>query len=149
MRFLVNGCHFQGQKNLRKEMKKLEVMAILVAVNPTTSCNIKSSQVFPKMERKICKVKMVQLSIAVKSLVLFCKIPLLLCYFLNLSLHMCKKREDLQKLRVLPSLLQGREQMHAILKPLAKSLRQMNYFNFFRMLIMFFSVRNLIIMDKI
>ena len=146
MRFLVNGCHFQGQKNLRKEMKKLEVMAILVALNPTTSCNIKSSQVFTKMEQKIRKVKMVQLSIAVKSLVLFCKIPLLLCYFLNLSLHMCKKREDLQKLRVLPSLLQGREQMHAILKPLGKSL---NYFNFFRTLIMFFSVRNLIVTDKI
>ena len=33
--------------------------------------------------------------------------------------------------------LQGREQMHAVLKPLAKSLRQMNYYNFFRTLILF------------
>ena len=73
MRFLVDGCHFQGQKNLRNEMKKLEVMAILVAANPTTSCNTKSSQVFTKMERKIRKVKMVQLSISVKSLVLFAR----------------------------------------------------------------------------
>ena len=61
----------RAKKNLRNEMKKLEVMAILVAVNPTTSCNIKSSQVFTKMERKIRKVKMVQLSIAVKSLSYF------------------------------------------------------------------------------
>ena len=41
----------------RKEMKELEVTAILAAVNRTILCNIKSSQVFTKMVPKIRKVE--------------------------------------------------------------------------------------------
>ena len=44
---------------------------------------------------------------------------------------------------------QGREQLHSILDRMAPSLRQMSYHNFMRSLIVFFSVRNLIIMNKI
>ena len=44
---------------------------------------------------------------------------------------------------------QGREQMHSVLEKLAPSLRQMNYSNFMRTLIIFFSVHNLWTMDKL
>ena len=44
---------------------------------------------------------------------------------------------------------QGREQMHAVLDKLAKSLRQKNYHNFMRHMMAFFAVRNLMIMNKL
>ena len=44
---------------------------------------------------------------------------------------------------------QGREQMHSVPEKLAPSLRQMNYSNFMRTLIIFFSVHNLWTMDKL
>ena len=44
---------------------------------------------------------------------------------------------------------QGREQMHSILEPLAKSLRQKNYRNFMKTLIAFFAIRNLKTMKKL
>ena len=149
MRFLVDGCHFQGQKKFKKRNEKTGSDGHLGC---SESYNFMQYKKFTSVHKDGAKNSQgkdgTTLNFCEKFSVV-CKISLLLCYFLNLSLQMCKKREDLQKLRVLPSLLQGREQMHAILKPLAKSLRQMNYFNFFRTLIMFFSVRNLIVMDKI
>ena len=44
---------------------------------------------------------------------------------------------------------QGREQMHSILKKLAPSLRQKNYFMFMNYCIMFFCINNLNKMGKI
>lgn len=44
---------------------------------------------------------------------------------------------------------QGREQMHSILKKLAPSLRQKNYFTFMNYLIMFFCINNLNKIGKI
>ena len=44
---------------------------------------------------------------------------------------------------------QGREQMHSVLERLTPSLRQMNYQNFMRTLILFFSVHNLWTMEKL
>ena len=44
---------------------------------------------------------------------------------------------------------QGREQMHSILEPLAKSLRQKNYRNFMKTLVAFFAIRNLKTMKKL
>ena len=44
---------------------------------------------------------------------------------------------------------QGREQIHSVLEKLTPSLRQMNYQNFMRTLILFFSVHNLWTMDKL
>ena len=44
---------------------------------------------------------------------------------------------------------QGREQMHSILEPLPKSLRQKNYRNFMKTLIAFFAIRNLKTMKKL
>ena len=45
-------------------------------------------------------------------------------------------------------LSQGREIMHSVLDKLAPSLRQKNYANFMRSLIVFFTIRNLKIMNK-
>ena len=44
---------------------------------------------------------------------------------------------------------QEREKLHSVLEKLAPSLRQMNYSNFMRTLIIFFSVHNLWTMDKL
>ena len=44
---------------------------------------------------------------------------------------------------------QGREQMHAILDKLGRSLRQKNYYNFMHYMKTFFSIRNLMIMKKL
>ena len=44
---------------------------------------------------------------------------------------------------------QGREQMHSVLERLTPSLRQMNYQNFMRTLILFFSVHNFWTMEKL
>ena len=44
---------------------------------------------------------------------------------------------------------QGREQMHSILDKLGRSLRQKNYDNFMHYMITFFSIRNLMIMQKL
>ena len=97
-RFLVDGCHFQGQKKLKKRDERTG-----------SDGHLGCSDSYNFMEYK--KYTSVYKDGAKNS--------------------------------------QGREQMHAILKPLAKSLMQMNYYNFFRTLIVFFSVRNLIVMDKI
>ena len=96
--FLVDGCHFQGQKKLKKRDERTG-----------SDGHLGCSDSYNFME-----------------------------YKKYTSVHKDGAKNS-----------QGREQMHAILKPLAKSLRQMNYYNFFRTLIVFFSVRNLIVMDKI
>ena len=44
---------------------------------------------------------------------------------------------------------QGREQMHSVLEPLAKQLRQKSYHNFMKSLIAFFAIRNLKNMKKL
>ena len=96
--FLVDGCHFQGKKKLKKRYERTG-----------SDGHLGCSELYNFMQYKKFT-----------------------------SVHKDGAKN-----------LQGREQMHAVLKPLAKSLRQMNYYNFFRTLIMFFSVRNLILMDKI
>ena len=44
---------------------------------------------------------------------------------------------------------QGREQMHSVLDKLSKSLRQRNYYNWFRYIKAFFVIRNLMSMNKL
>ena len=44
---------------------------------------------------------------------------------------------------------QGREQTHSVLDKLSKSLRQRNYFNWFRYMKAFFAIRNLMSMNKL
>ena len=44
---------------------------------------------------------------------------------------------------------QGREQTHSVLDKLAKSLRQRNYYNWFRFMRIFFAIRNLMSMKKL
>ena len=44
---------------------------------------------------------------------------------------------------------QGREQLHSVLDKLSKSLRQKNYHNWFRYMIAFFAIRNLMSMKKL
>ena len=96
--FLVDGCHFQGQKKFKKRDERTG-----------SDGHLGCSDSYNFME-----------------------------YKKYTSVHKDGAKNS-----------QGREQMHAILKPLAKSLRQMNYYNFFHTLIVFFSVRNLIVIDKI
>ena len=53
--FLVDGCHFQGQKSKRKEMKGLEVTAILGALIAITSWNTRKTPVSTKTGQKTAK----------------------------------------------------------------------------------------------
>ena len=95
MQFLVDGCHFKGQKRLKKGSKKD------VGAKGHLGC----SASYNWMEYKPYQTT------ALNS--------------------------------------QSREQMHSVLKKLSPSLRQMNYYNFMRTMICFFSIRNLIIKGKL
>ena len=65
------------------------------------------------------------------------------------SYNFGKYKTTINKNRNLNIFSQGREQMHSVLEPLAKQLRQKNYRNFMKSMIAFFAIRNLNNMSKL
>ena len=99
LRFLVDGCHFQGQKKLRKPDSRSGRSGHL-------GCSSGYNWSLYKQHSSVAEVGARGNS-------------------------------------------QGREQMHAVLDKLGRSLRQKNYYNFMHYMKTFFSIRNLMIMKKL